>query len=137
MTAASTFALPSDAKAPRNYWKILAIVLLIVIAAGAVSIAAFLYLPGGPLNHSNVTISGNVNVYPGYPSRVDFTSSSGTRYSAIVPDSGPDMNTYSISVPNNDVYSVSISYIIGDQHLACDGGSVHVSGANSSTTLSC
>ena len=117
-------------------------VLIGLVLAGS---AAYLEIYVAPsMQHSEVTISGSVRAI-GSATGVNFTSSSGVVYSAPATIGGcddygffgdclSDTYVYSIQLPNNAPYSVTVSQSPGSP---CSAGVIHVSGNNGAANISC
>jgi len=102
----------------RNVILAIAVILIIVLIVG------FIYYSGysNQLSYPQVNVSGTINTVGAgtTPIRVDFTSSSGSTYSAQVTNNG-----YSITLPNHDTYSVSVDYeTIISSTGTCSAGSL-------------
>jgi len=117
----------------------------VLIGLVLVGSGAYLEIVLAPsLHHSDVTISGSVRAI-GSATGVNFTSSSGVVYSAPATIGGcddygffgdclSDTYVYSIQLPNNAQYSVTVAQSPGSP---CNAGVIQVSGNNDAADLTC
>jgi hypothetical protein len=114
----------------RNFAVVIVVLLLVVVVAFLI----FRTSVGTQLTYPNVLVSGTVSTLGigTHPIRIDFASPSGQVYSAQV-----NNGQYSISLPNNQDYSVTVTGAGALGYTgSCSGGSLNLNVLASSDSFS-